>query len=59
MKSHTGAIAVIADFTKQKTNACSFTKSKLNGIGNKIGKVIWMKKLLDSVEHDVRLNMIY
>ena len=49
MKSHTGSAftlgkgAIILSFTKQKSNARSSTEAELNGIDDKIGKVLWTK----------------
>ena len=65
MKSHTGATftlgkgAIMADSTKQKVNSRSSTESELNGIDDKIGKIIWTKKFIEHQGFEVKLNIIY
>jgi hypothetical protein len=65
MRSHTGATftlgkgAIMADSTKQKVNSRSSTESELNGIDDKIGKIIWTKKFIEHQGFEVKLNVIY
>ena len=64
MKSQTGVFTlgrgmVIVDSTKQKTNIKSSTEAKLNGIDDKIAKVIWIKRLLQSQGYNIKLNVTY
>ena len=53
MKSHTGTVftlgkgAVISDSTKQKSNARSSTEAELNGVDDKISKILWSKKFIE------------
>jgi hypothetical protein len=65
MRSHTGAMlslgkgAVLSDSTKQKANARSSTEAELNGIDDKISKVLWVRKFVEAQGFQVRLNVIY
>jgi hypothetical protein len=65
MRSHTGAMlslgkgAVLSDSTKQKANARSSTEAELNGIDDKISKVLWVKKFVEAQGFVVKLNVIY
>jgi len=53
MKTHSGAVfmlgegAIISDSTKQKSNARSSTEAELNGIDDKISKILWSKKFIE------------
>ena len=65
MKSHTGSIftlgkgSISSSSTKQKVNSRSTTESELNGVEDKISKVIWTKKIIEAQFFKVKLNMIY
>ena len=65
MKSHTGSIftlgngAICSDSTKQKVNARSSTEAELISIDDKIAKIIWMKKFIESQGFEISLNVIY
>ena len=54
-----GKGAVLSDSTKQKANARSSTEAELNGIDDKISKVLWVKKFVEAQGFDVLLNIIY
>ena len=65
MKSHTGSIftlgygAIISASTKQKVNSRSSTEAELNGVDDRISKVLWTKRFIESQGHKVQLNVIY
>lgn len=65
LKSHTGAVmtlgkgAVVGDSTKQKVNSRSSTESELVAVDDKISKIVWTKKFLESQGFNVKLNIIY
>ena len=63
MKSHTGSIFTLGngamwdDSTKQKVNARSSTEAEL--ISNKISKIIWKMRFIESQGFDIDLNILY
>ena len=65
MKSHTGSIFTLgkgpisSDSTKQKTNSRSSTEAELNGVNEKVSKVIWAKKFIEAQGFEVKVNVIY
>ena len=65
MKSHTGTVftlskgAIISDSTKQKSNARSSTEAELNGVDDKISKILWSKKFIEYQGFKVKVNAIY
>jgi hypothetical protein len=65
MKSHTGATftlgkgMIIADSTKQKVNSRSSTEAELNGVDNKIGKIMWTKRFIEKQGYKVNMNVVY
>ena len=65
MKSHTGSIFILEngarwnDSIKQKANARSSTEADLISINNKISKIIWMKRFIESQGFDIDLNILY
>mmetsp|Transcript_26975 Transcript_26975/g.38254 ORF Transcript_26975/g.38254 Transcript_26975/m.38254 type:complete len:174 (+) Transcript_26975:3-524(+) len=65
MKSQTGAIftlgrgAIISDSNKQKTNARSSTEAELNGVDDKISKILWSKRFIEHQGFKVKLTVIY
>ena len=65
MKSQTGAVftmgkgAINSDSTKQKTNSRSSTEAEINGVDDKISKVLWAKRFIEAQGFEVKLNVIY
>ena len=65
MKSHTGMCfslgkgAVISSSTKQKVNSRSSTEAELNAVDDKVSKVIWMKRFIESQGFKIKLNVVY
>ena len=64
-KSHTGAVftlgngAIISDSTRQKSNASCSIEAELNGIDDKISKVLWSKKFIEYQGFKLKVNVIY
>ena len=62
MRSHTGGMltlgkgAVISDSTEQKTNARSSTEAELNAIDDKISKVLWTKRFIETQGFNIKFN---
>jgi hypothetical protein len=60
MKSHTGAIlflgkgAVLSSSTKQKANSRSSTEAELNAIDDKVAKILWSKRFMDTQGYPMR-----
>ena len=50
---------IIADLTKQKVNSRSSTEAELNGVDNKIGKIMWTKRFIEKQGYKVNMNAIY
>ena len=65
MKSHTGSVfsmgygAIIGGSTKQKVNSRSSTEAELNGVDDRISKVLWTKRFLEAQGIEIKLNIIY
>jgi hypothetical protein len=60
MKSQTGAIftlgkgAVSSSSTKQKVNSRSSTESELNGLDDKVSKILWTKRFVECQGFEVK-----
>ena len=65
MRSQTGATftlgkgMIIVDSTKQKINSRSSTEAELNGVDDKIGKIMWTKKFIEEQGFKINMNVIY
>lgn len=65
MKGHTGTLftlgkeAIMSDSTKQKSNARSSTESELNGVDEKIKKIIWTLRFIIAQGFKVKINIIF
>ena len=65
MKSHTGSIftlgygSIISASTKQKVNSRSSTEAELNGVDDRISKILWTKRFIEAQGHKVQLNVVY
>ena len=65
MKSHKGATftlgkgAIISDLTKQKVNSRSSTKAELVASDDKIAKVSWTKRFIESQGFKIELNVVH
>ena len=65
IKSHTGAVftlgksAITSNSTKQKVNLWSSTEPEMIAVDDKISKVIWTKKFIESQGFKVELNVVY
>ena len=63
LKIHNGMVftlgkgAIISDSTKQKSNSRSSTEAELNGVDDKIGKILWSKKFIEY--QGFKVNVIY
>ena len=64
MRSHTGSIftlgkgSIISGSSVQKRNARSSTESEINGVDDKIAKIIWTKKFVDAQDWGFKCNVI-
>ena len=64
MRSHTGSIftlgkgSIISGSSIQKRNARSSRESEINGVDDKIAKIIWTKKFVDHQGWDIKCNVI-
>ena len=54
-----GKGAIEGDSNKQKVNSCSSTEAELQGIDDKISKVLWGKRFLQAQNFEVKVNLIY
>jgi len=52
-----GKDAIISDSTKQKSNARSSTEAELNGVDDKISKILLSKKFIEY--QGFKVNVIY
>ena len=65
MKSHTGGIstlgkgAIIADSTKQKANSRSSIVAEMKGIDDEIGKVEWVRRIIEAQGFKIASNIIF
>jgi len=63
LKIHNGMVftlgkgAIISDSTKQKSNSRSSTEAELNGVDDKICKILWSKKFIEY--QGFKVNVIY
>ena len=64
MRSHTGSIfmlgkgSIISGSSVQKRNARSYMESEINGVDDKIAKIIWTKKFVDAQDWGFKCNVI-
>ena len=65
MKSHTGSTfslgkgMIVSDSTKQKVNSRSSTEAELIAVDDRISKILWTKRFIESQGFKVKLNIIY
>ena len=65
LKSHTGACMTLGRgmlinySTKQKVNSRSSTEAELNGVDDKISKILWVSKFIESQGFTIENNIIF